>query len=134
MTTFTMRRAAPLPRSCRELMSGASRVLGQAIGAPRPAEKFAQAHLAALRAAAAVLAMRARPQRTAQASAWELLPRVAPELAEWAAFFAAGAQLRQRINAGVAVRVTEREADDLVRAAAEFLDVVDDALAGVSTR
>lgn len=122
---------APVPRSSRELVADASRVLGRAIGEADPREKFALAHLAALRGAAAVLAARARPRRLAHGSAWELLAKMAPELTEWSAFFAAGARRRQAIVAGVHVDVSRREADDLVRAASEFLDLVDGALAGV---
>lgn len=121
-------RRAPLPRSCHELMADAGRVLGRAIGAETPQERFAEAHLAALRAAAAVLAARARPRRAARASVWDLVPRVAPELAEWTAYFAAGSRTRQAIDAGVAVPVSARDADDMVRAAARFLDIVDTAL------
>jgi hypothetical protein len=93
-----------------------------------PKERFAAAHLAALRGAAAVLAARARPRRLAHGNAWDLLARIAPELAEWSAFFAAGARRRQAIVAGVDVAVSSREADDMVRAAAEFLELVDGAL------
>lgn len=118
------RGAAPVPRSARELVADAGRVLGRAMGEADPRERFAQAHLAALRGAAAVLAARARPRRSAHGNAWELLARIAPELAEWSAFFAAGARRRQAIVAGVCVAVPPREADDMVRAAAEFLDLV----------
>ena len=121
-------RPAPLPRSCHDLMADAGRVLGRAIGADGARDRFAEARLAALRGAAAVLAARARPRRAARASVWDLIPRVAPELAEWAAYFAAASRTRQAINAGVAVPVSAREADDMVRAAAAFLDLVDAAL------
>lgn len=117
--------AAPLPRTCHELMADAGRVLGRAIGEAGARERFAEAHLAALRGAAAVLAARARPRRAARASVWELVPRVAPGLTEWAAFFSDASRTRQAINAGVAVDVSAREADDMVRAAAAFLDQVD---------
>lgn len=119
---------APLPRNCHELMADAGRVLGRAIGASGSRERFAEAHLAALRGAAAVLAARARPRRAAHASVWELVPRVAPDLGEWAAFFAGASRTRQAIAAGIAAPVSAREADDMVRAAATFLDLVDAAL------
>jgi hypothetical protein len=122
------RGAAPVPRAARELVADAGRVLGRAMGEADPRERFAQAHLAALRGAAAVLAARARPRRLAHGNAWELLARITPELAEWSAFFAAGSRRRQAIVAGVSVVVPPREADDMVRAAAEFLDHVGAAL------
>ena len=84
----------------------------------------ARAHLSALRAAAAVLAARARPRGKRSArlrSAWVLLAEVAPELGEWAQFFAAGAGKRAAAEAGLRGVVSEREADDLVRDAEAFL-------------
>ena len=60
---------------------------------------------------------RRRPQK----NAWVLLAEVAPELGEWAGFFAAGAAKRAAAEAGSTRAVTEREADDLVRDADRFL-------------
>ena len=57
-----------------------------------------------------------------------LLAEVAPELTEWAAFFASGASKRAAAEAGSTRAVTEREADDLVRDADRFLGVVEQAL------
>ena len=94
--------------------------------------RYACAHVAALRAAAALLAARARPaaptRRRPQKNAWVLLAEVAPELAEWAGFFAAGAAKRAAAEAGSTRAVTEREADDLVRDADRFLGVVEQSL------
>jgi hypothetical protein len=49
---------------------------------------------------------------------------VAPELNEWATFFAASASKRAAAEAGIPRAVTAREADDLVRAAGQFVEVV----------
>ena len=57
-----------------------------------------------------------------------LLAEVAPELTEWAAFFASGASKRAAAEAGSTRAVTEREADDLVREADRFLAVVEQSL------
>ena len=57
-----------------------------------------------------------------------LLAEIAPELAEWAAFFSAGAGKRAAAEAGSSRAVTEREADDLVRDADRFLAVVEQSL------
>ena len=57
-----------------------------------------------------------------------LLAEVAPELAEWAAFFSAGAGKRAAAEAGSRRAVTEREADDLVRDADRFLGLVEESL------
>lgn len=96
-------------------------------------ERFVDAHLAALRAASAVLAARARPEQPAgrrqpPRSVWSLLPAVAPELAEWAAFFAAGAGRRAAAEAGIRGAVTARDADDLLRDADTFLALVETTL------
>ena len=105
----------------------------EAAGAAMPGERYAAAHLAALRTAAAVLACRARPtaraRRSRPTSAWVLLAAVAPELGEWAAFFAAGARKRSAAEAGLPGAVTAREADDLVRDAEQFLLLVETTLA-----
>jgi hypothetical protein len=61
-------------------------------------------------------------------SVWVLVERIAPEYAEWAGYFAAGARVRAAIEAGAVSAVSERSADDQVRAAAEFLVLVEDSL------
>jgi hypothetical protein len=90
-----------------------------------PSRRYATAHLAALRAGAAVLAVRAQPAKPRRGvrSVWQLLTLVAPELAEWAAFFAAGSATRAAAEAGITRLVTERAADDLVRQVAQFVEV-----------
>ena len=121
-----------LPASAHSYLERAATSLRDAITARDVPTRYACAHVAALRAAAALLAARARPtaasRRRPQKNAWVLLAEVAPELAEWAAFFAAGASKRAAAEAGSSRSVTEREADDLVRDADRFLGVVEDAL------
>ncbi|MFE7340341.1 SAV_6107 family HEPN domain-containing protein, partial [Streptomyces fimicarius] len=58
-------------------------------------------------------------------SAWEVLPETAPELTEWSALFASGADRRARAEAGVPGAAGERDADDLLRDAAMFLRLVE---------
>lgn len=118
--------ARPRHGSAVALLEQARHSLVDAECAPDPADRYVGAHLAALRAAAAVLAARARPRgRSRPTSAWTLLPGVAPELAEWAAFFAAGSATRIAAQAGVTRLVTVRDADDLVRQAGQFLVLVE---------
>ncbi|MEU8190150.1 SAV_6107 family HEPN domain-containing protein [Micromonospora carbonacea] len=84
-----------------------------------------------LRYAAAVLAARARPapaRRHRITSVWVLLCTVAPELDEWAAYFAAGAGKRAAAEAGIPRVVSARQADDLLRAAEQFVTVVETSL------
>jgi SAV_6107-like HEPN len=114
-------------RSPAELLAIARQGLVEAAQTQADGLRYATAHLAALRAAAAVLAARARPEprrRNRLTSVWALLTTVAPELAEWSAFFAAGASKRAAAEAGIPRAVTAREADDLVRAAEQFVEVV----------
>lgn len=110
----------------RDLLAHAHSCLQEAAVAVRPTDRYAMAHLAALRTAAAVLAARtggAPPARHQPRNAWVLLARVAPELEEWAAFFAAGATRRSAAQAGIVGSVSTREADDLLREAETFLGV-----------
>jgi hypothetical protein len=111
-----------------ELLSAARAALCAASLEQRAQQRYVDAHIAALRAAAAVLAIRTRPVRSRSAgtgprSAWALLGRVAPELGEWAAFFAAGTSRRQAPEP-----ITTREADDLLRDAQIFLALVETTL------
>jgi hypothetical protein len=139
--------------------------LAEAELAPRPSDRYLAAHLAALRVVAVVLSHRAPPttgrpngrarnggpqnssaqnssaqkgrsQNGRRQNAWRMLAEVAPELAEWAAFFAATEPKRDAIRAGATSIVSGREADDLVRDAEAFLRVVERAVgfsAGFST-
>lgn len=115
----------PLPEATVDLLASAQRSLCLATVSARPGERYAAAHLCALRAAAAVVALHGKPRsRSRQVrSVWHLLARLAPELGEWAAFFASGAQKRAAAEAGLP-SVTPREADDLIRDAERFLDCV----------
>ena len=120
-----------LPAAATQLLDQARRGLAEATGHTDSRQRYATAHLGALRAAAAVLAARTRPEtsgRRRPRSAWVLLGQVAPELGEWATFFAAGAAKRAAAEAGLSSAVTEREADDLVRDVGAFLAVVENSL------
>ena len=122
----------PLPAAAAALLDQAHRALDEAAGCTDARRRYATAHLGALRGAAAVLAARTRPAagRRRPRSAWVLLGQVAPELEEWASFFAAGAAKRAAAEAGLSRAVTEREADDLVRDVGAFLTVVEHCLGG----
>ena len=118
-------------RSPTELLAISRQGLAEAIQTRSDGLRYATAHLAALRAAAAVLAARARPEprrRNRLTNVWVLLAAVAPELSEWAAFFSAGAAKRSAAEAGIPRAVSTREADDLVRAADQFVEVASHAI------
>jgi len=123
----------PVPASALTLLSQARQTWSEATRERAVADRYRLAHVAALRAAAAVLALRARPAsglRRRPTSAWVLLDGVAPELADWSAYFADSAIKRAAVEAGSVTVVTGRDADDLVRAAGEFIAVVE-RMAGV---
>lgn len=128
MSTPTLARP-PLPVSVRMLLDRSRNSLLQSLAARSPGERYVTAHMAALRAATAVLAVRGRPMgRSRPRSVWDVLPRVAPEFGEWATFFAAGASQRAAAEAGLERAVSTREADDLVRAVDMFYTQVESSL------
>jgi hypothetical protein len=113
------------------LLGLSHRGLAEAAATGVPGQRYALAHLAAGGAAPAGGGGRAKPaeaRRGRPRSAWVLLAQVAPELTEWAQFFAAGAQKRAAAEAGLRGVVTPREADDLLRDAESFLSVVETTL------
>ncbi len=121
----------PIPANVFELLEQSHQCLASAEQESTPARRFAMAHLAALRAAAAVLGVRGRPGgplARRPRSAWTLLARVAPELGEWAAFFAAGAGKRAAAEAGITNAVSRREADDLLRDAGRFVELCESSI------
>jgi len=125
-----------VPAATFAYLSRSAASLQEAITTTDVGMRYATAHVAALRATAALLAARARPtaptgrsgRSRAQRNAWVLLAEVAPEFAEWAGFFSAGATKRAAAEAGSRRAVTEREADDLVRDADRFLGLVEESL------
>ena len=125
VTATTLTRP-PLSPAARVLLERSRAGLLAAAASRTCSERYQAAHMAALRAAAAVLAVRGRPgSRGGPRSVWEVLPRIAPEMGEWAAFFAATATRRAAVEAGRGDAVTPREADDLLRDAEAFHHVVE---------
>jgi hypothetical protein len=121
--------AMPVPAPALASLARARVALDESAVAVSAGERYALAHVAALRATAAVLAVRTRPSpRRRQHNAWALLTQVAPEFTEWATFFAAGATKRAAAEAGLSRAVTEREADDLLRDSERFLHLVESAV------
>jgi hypothetical protein len=114
-----------------DLIDQSHACLSDAASASTSAQRFVAAHLAALRAGAAVIAARVRADLGSRRnrtrgprSVWVVLVDLAPELAEWAAYFSAGAGKRAAAEAGLPRAVTAREADDLLRDAEAFLALV----------
>lgn len=124
--TRTAHVAPPPPASALALVEQARRGLAVAAATDDVAERYASAHVAALRAAAAVVTIRSKPARRGRpAPVWTLLATAAPELQEWAAFFAAGSQTRAAVEAGVTRLVSTDIADDLLLRSREFVDIVE---------
>ncbi|MEU4211449.1 SAV_6107 family HEPN domain-containing protein [Streptomyces sp. NPDC026206] len=123
-------RRTAAPPAALDLLAQARQGLTEAAALDAPHERYATAHLAALRTAAAVLAARARPGTTGRGrrrirSAWDVLPEAAPELAGWSALFASGAERRARAEAGIRSAASPGDADDLLRDAGTFLRLVE---------
>ena len=117
--------AAPLPATAVDLMTRADAELLAAQFSSEAGERFVHAHLAGLRAAAAVLAVRGRPTgRRAARTVWEMLAAVAPEVDDWAAYFAAGAAGRRAVEAGRTDAIDAARAEEVLCAAEDFLDEV----------
>jgi len=121
-----------VPSAALSLLRTGRQGLAEAEAEADPGTRYICAHLAALRAAAAIVAARGEPgsgaRRLRPRSVWELLPQVEPALAEWAAFFAASAAKRAAAEAGLPRAATAREAEDLLGDASTFLGVAERAL------
>ena len=150
MSTSSPPLHAPLASTSLDLLDRSRGSLLLACRTGDVGERYVEAHLGALRAAAALLAARSLPgsvgappapgrtiraavlrsgagsSRSRPRSVWELLPRVAPELTEWSAFFAASARRRAAVERGS--QIVARESDDLLRQAEIFLEIVQDLL------
>jgi hypothetical protein len=133
MTATTAATAGLGPRgataaSALELVERSRADLLQACHSRGIAQRYQHSQLAAMRAAAALVSARAVP--TGQAgprSLWDLLPSVAPELTEWAGFFAAVTSRHPSLAGSVPAvpgQITAREADDLLRQAETFVELV----------
>ncbi|WP_456786409.1 SAV_6107 family HEPN domain-containing protein [Cellulomonas sp. P5_C5] len=126
---------APVPARVVELLGRADAELMAAQFSPEPWEQLSHAHLAALRAGAAVVAARGAPSgRRAPRTVWSMLGVVAPELGSWSTYFAEAAALRAAVDAGRFELVGPARAEEAVCAAEDFVDAVRDlVLGGVGT-
>lgn len=110
------------------LLASARSALAAAETSSRAVRRFDLAYLAALRAAVVVIGSQARPDSMGQRrQAWQLLSELAPELGEWAAYFAEASAKRKAVESG-GYLICSREADDLLRDAQFFLGLVGRAL------
>ncbi|MGB2736590.1 MAG: SAV_6107 family HEPN domain-containing protein [Candidatus Nanopelagicales bacterium] len=118
------RSAEPPEAAAIELLALATRGLAAAAATPHPYDRYTAAQLAALRAAAGLVAQRAPATgRRRVTSVWKLLARTVPELGEWAVFFQSRSHNRV-VTPGATGWVTSRDADDMLREAATFVELV----------
>jgi hypothetical protein len=116
---------APVSTEVLRLLMRSDAELDAAHRASDASARFVHAHLAALRAAAALLALRGRPSgRRTRRTVWALVEVVEPGLSGWTSYFAGGASTRAAIDAGRFDTVDATRADELVRCAEDFRDEV----------
>jgi hypothetical protein len=116
-----------VPVASLDLLARARSTLEAACRAVDASERYRDAQLGALRAAAALLAARSLPSaRSRPRNVWQSLPESAPELGEWAAFFAASSRRQSVLDRGG--WISARDADDLLRQSEMFLELVSDLL------
>ena len=121
----------PLTTAALDLLERCEAELVAAMRADDPADRYVHAHLSALRAGAALVAVRGRPagpRRSSPRSVWEMLPRLDDSLQEWADLFAATAATRSAVEAGRTGAVDAAAADGLLAAAERFHRVVESML------
>lgn len=132
MTTASARFTTSVkPRANR--FRQADRLLDVAMAEPVPAFRFAAAHFAAWRAAAALLTFTGRrtvsrfapchPARRRSASAFNRVAHDVPDLAGRCAFFTANTSHQLIANSGATVDIDQVEADQMVRQAVYFLEM-----------
>lgn len=123
----------PVPQSAlpaaspRDLLEKALRGLDEAPTMPTEALQYGAAHLAAMRAAAALLAARATAapghQQSPARSVWYLAKQVAPELERELEYWASQAVGRAGADEGF-LTFTAADADRAIQDAAEFVTLV----------
>jgi len=118
-----------IPPHSAQLLGRADAELLAAQFSSEPWEMFSHAHLAALRAGAALVEARGRPSgRGAPRTVWGMLDAVAPELHTLSALFAQSATLRAAVDAGRFELVTTPRAERALCAAEDLVDAVREAL------
>lgn len=115
---------ALVPDTVADLLARSEAELVASATAQDAGEAFVHAHLAALRAGAALVEARGRPgPRSGARTVWDMVTRVAPELADYAAYFAANAATRAAVEAGRTTVARDR-AERAGVVAAQFQEAV----------
>lgn len=109
-----------------QLIAFARRGLDDAHQTWAPPLRYATAHHAATRAACAVVA--AHGIRDNRRPVWDLLADAAPHFTDWARHFADTNTRRAACEAGIPRVVAANDADDMFRAAEQFVAVAEQAV------
>lgn len=113
-----------VPDTVADLLARSEAEVVASAAAQDPGEAFVHAHLAALRAGAALVEARGRPgPRSRARTVWDMVTRVAPELADYSAYFAANAATRAAVEVGRATVERER-AERAAAVAMQFQEAV----------
>src|SRR5262249_18230934 len=119
----------PASRSAASLVEQARAMLRDAAAAGEAGERFRLAHLAALRGTAALFAPRARPAgKRRLGSAWGPVRAGGAARAEGSRYFPGPAGKRAAVEAGAHSVVSEREAEDQLHAADQFVTLIEGTL------
>lgn len=115
----------PLSARVTDLLARSDGEVVAARSSQDPGERFVHAHLAALRAGAALVEQGGGPRRRgAPRTVWDMVAATAPQLSDWAGWFAAAAPRRAAVESGRWVTVDDAEADTHLAAAEQFQDAV----------
>lgn len=116
----------------KALLERADHLLVEAGVESAPSDRFLTAYLAALRGAAAVIALVAPApsvrRRRGTGGAWQTMARLAPEFTMWSDYFAEYSPLRAAIMAGVSRPMPSERADEFFARVTAFLHDVEDHL------
>lgn len=115
-----------------QLLRRAEAELGQVSTRACAEENFLHAHMAGLRAGAAVLALHphlAPRRRGAVRSVWAQLAEIDESWQSWAALFSAGAPIRAAIESGRDSGLTQAQAARTAAAATDFVAMVAEVVA-----
>ncbi|WP_197322003.1 SAV_6107 family HEPN domain-containing protein [Saccharomonospora sp. NB11] len=113
----------PASPEAASLVAQAGHGLAEVARETTAATRFVAAYASALRAGAAILVAKGRPHRRVAKpqSTWTLLAEAAPEVRQWAEYFATHSATHAAAQAGITRRVTAESAEELRRRAADFV-------------
>lgn len=121
MTSSQQGVRVPVPVSAVDLLARSDAELVAATFSQEAPARFVHAHVAALRAGAALIQVTGRPSRRPPLrTVWDMVMAVAPELSGWAAYFADNAAARSAIEAGRPGVVDDERAERALVAAEDF--------------